>query len=360
MKINSEIVEYACMGGAFLGGGGGGSIEMGMKFGMAAISSGIPKLVNICDIPGDGTILTVSMVGAPGAQNIHLEPAHFTKAVEIFTNRGIRIDALISNENGGFATVNGWYQSAVMNLPVLDAPCNGRAHPVGLMGGMGLQHRKNYISCQAAAGGKRENKNYLLIEVSGNIEAASEIIRQASISCGGMVAVARNPVDISWVMKNAATGAIRQAIEIGKILLNESSQEKMVSELNQYTGGRVLDRGSIEDIQRKTEKGFDLGVVNLSSGKDRIELSFLNEYICLEKDGERLVTFPDLITLIDAGKGRPVSSAEASTGNEVLIYHVPGKKLKLGSGMKDLALYRRIEEVLKKNIIRYMDNEYHD
>jgi len=47
---------------------------------------------------------------------------------------GLSISGLISSEVGALGVVNGWVQSAALQIPVIDAPANGRAHPLGLMG----------------------------------------------------------------------------------------------------------------------------------------------------------------------------------------------------------------------------------
>ncbi|GAI06762.1 unnamed protein product, partial [marine sediment metagenome] len=40
-------------------------------------------------------------------------------------------------------------------------------------------------------------------------------------------------------------------------------------------------------------------------------------------------------------------------GQNVAILHVPRQELKLGAGMKDPEIFKQIEEVIKKQIIKY-------
>ncbi|MEW6723346.1 MAG: DUF917 family protein [Bacillota bacterium] len=104
------------------------------------------------------------------------------RAVELLRDAlGVRIGGLITNENGGSATVNGWIQAATLGLPVVDAPCNGRAHPTGLMGSMGLHRSPGYLSLQAAVGGDPNQGRYLEITAAGSLAGASATVRQASI-----------------------------------------------------------------------------------------------------------------------------------------------------------------------------------
>ena len=62
---------------------------------------------------------------------------------------------------GGEATVNGWLQAAVLGLPLVDLPCNGRAHPTGVMGSMNLHKITDYKTVQACVGGNPETGSHV-------------------------------------------------------------------------------------------------------------------------------------------------------------------------------------------------------
>jgi hypothetical protein len=91
------------------------------------------------------------------------------------------IAGLISNECGGTATTNAWLQAASLGLPVVDAPCNGRADPTGMMGSMGLHAQAGYVSQQAAAGRDAGAGRYVEMSVSGSLETTSGLVRQAAV-----------------------------------------------------------------------------------------------------------------------------------------------------------------------------------
>ena len=46
--------------------------------------------------------------------------------------------AVLTAQNGASTTLNGWIQSAMLGVKVLDAAGDVRAHPTGKLGGMGL------------------------------------------------------------------------------------------------------------------------------------------------------------------------------------------------------------------------------
>jgi len=242
------------------------------------------------------------------------------------------------------ASVNGLIQSAVLGIPVVDAPCNGRAHPMAVMGAMGLNKIPDYASLQAACGGDPTCGRRVEILVRGDLTRCSALVREASIQAGGVVAVARNPVSAEYLKEHAAVGAMNTAILLGKAILDarqdgQSSEEVIAQQL----GGEVLAQGKITKVELTTRGGFDVGTVRVES---KYELVFWNEFMLLEVSGERLYTFPDLITVFSQDLNRPVSSAELKKGMKVVIIAVRKEKLLLGDGMRDRELFLNIERAI--------------
>ncbi|MFH1573637.1 MAG: DUF917 family protein [Acidobacteriota bacterium] len=356
MFLNSEMVDFAALGGAFLGGGGGGSLEEGRRLGGLAVRRGRPTLVRMEEIPADATLVTVSAVGAPAAPEASVDPADYIRTIELLRLHGIHPAGLIASESGGLATLNGWYQAAALGIPVVDAPCNGRAHPLGLMGSMGLHALEGYRSIQAASGGSRTRQQYLEIVVTGRLADTAHLIRLAAVQAGGLVAVARNPVRATYAARNAASGAVAQAIEIGRRIRGARSCRAAVEAVLDYLGGgEVAAEGCVEGFALETTGGFDVGSLRVGSdASGYYDLSFCNEYVCMEREGMRLATFPDLMTTMNSQTGLPVTTAQIEVGMPLVVVCVPRRLLKLGAGMRDLSLFRPLEEMTGKEIVRYL------
>lgn len=351
LQITEEMVECAVLGGGLLGGGGGGALEEGLALGRAALERGSVLFMQIEDLSPEATVVTVSLVGAPAAPERCVTPEHFARAVEILRDRSRdAIDALITSENGGFATVNGWYQSAVLGIPVLDAPCNGRAHPLGLMGSMGLHRLTEYRACAAVVGGDAQRGRLVQEFYSGSVEEVSARVRQAAIASRGMVAVARNPVPASYVRQHAAVGAISHAMRLGALLRNASALSAKLQALSAETGARIIGLGEVTRVVRCTSGGFDVGSVLVMVGQDQYELSFWNEYMTMECAGKRLATFPDLIATLDGDDGWPLTTAVIAPGQKVALVTIPWDRLILGSGMRDPRLYEQVEKAVGKEL----------
>lgn len=353
LKIDRDKAEALIFGGAVLGGGGGGCIDEAKRIAKIALERGFSEIISIDELPDDATLLTVSAVGAPSASGKSLKPYDFVRAVELFIEKsGIKIDGLISSEIGALGIVNGWIQSALLGIPVVDAPCNGRAHPLGLMGSMGLHREKRYISIQAVAGGDIEKENRVEAFFKGSIEKVAELVRESAIRAGGMIAVARNPVSAHYVKENGAPGAMKMALRIGEILMDDwINHEEVLKKIFNFLKGEFFIEGKVERVNLKFKKGFDVGSVILK-GEEDYEITVMNEYLTLERGNERLATFPDLIMTFDAETARPIISAELKEGEKVYVISVPSNSLILGSGVKDKSLLKKVERIVKKQMLK--------
>lgn len=111
--------------------------------------------------------------------------------------------------------------------------------------------------------------------------------------------------------------------------------------------------GTVEGVNLQSEGGFDLVTVKLKTQDGLYELTFWNEYMCLGSNGKRIVTFPDLIAILDLTTGSPIPSADHRQGSIVAVLQVPQHNLKLGAGVKDEEVFKELEKVIKKDIISY-------
>jgi len=346
MIMNAETIEALVLGGAFLGGGGGGSLEEGRRLGLESLRLGQPVLLPVDDLRPADIVVTVSAVGAPAAREKLVLPDDYIRAVRLLAERiDGRVSGLISSENGGISSVNGLIQSAALGIPVIDCPCNGRAHPTGTMGGMALGERPGFVSRQVAVGGNPSAGRRLEMYVEAPLPLADALVREAAVRAGGLVAVARNPVEAAYVRDHGAPGAIRMALELGRIILGRrhAGGEEVARTLAEALGGAVAGSGRVSNIRLETTGGYDFGSLRV----DDLCLRFWNEYMELERKGARLATFPDLIATLAAEDGTPRTSADLEPGAEVVVLHAPGQRLILGSGMRVAANLRAVEEAMR-------------
>jgi DUF917 family protein len=351
--VDRQFLEWLVLGGAVLGGGGGGSLADGRRLADAALDLGQPRLVSLDALADDDLVVTVSAVGAPADVERHVEPSDHVDALE-------RLRALvpapmagvISSENGAASSVNGFVQSAATGVPVVDAPADGRAHPTGIMGSMGLDAVPGYRSRQVALGGDPARGRRIVPVVEAPLARADRLVRQAAIEAGGMVAVARNPIEAAYVRTHGAPGALTEAARLGRAAseaLPYGAARVADALLASFGAGKVLAEAAVRALERQTEGGYDVGRIEV----DSFEVTFWNEYMTVDQGDQRLATFPDLIVTLDRDTGLPLGSADLEAGRTVLLLVVPKDRLLLGAGVRDRRNFAAIERVLHRPMIRY-------
>ena len=174
---NEKELEAAVYGGAFLGGDGGGLIEEGIRLGKVALEIGGVRIAD----PKELFVVTASTVGSQAKGKGVLKPYNYIEAIRIVKRELGELSGLISSENGGLNTVAAWFQVAALGLPVVDAPCDGRAHPTILMGSMGLHRVEGYVSLQSFSVGSAE-KNHVSGLIKGCLLYTSPSPRDLSTS----------------------------------------------------------------------------------------------------------------------------------------------------------------------------------
>ncbi len=355
-KLTRQTAVQALLGGALLGGGGGGLLDQGMDALEQAFSYVDElTLLDPAELPDDAIAANVSTLGAPSAFDAHLTPEHWKVALKDFTAAcGSEIAGFTSCENGAASTANGWLLSALTGIPIIDAPSNGRAHPTGTMGSIGLNTLDGYVSIQAACGGAGEK--YTEVTARGALESVSHVIRQSAVAAGGMVGVVRNPVPVRYLKDHAAVGAIEDAIRLGGLYQKAAKKgiDTLVSTLETEYGARPLLTGKIEHYSLQMQGGYDVGTFSVLEENQRhqVELTFWNEFMTAEdENGKRLATFPDLIFTLDADSCDVVSTAQAVDGRKVCVMAVPKERLFLGYGMRQKELFEEAQGVIGKSLV---------
>jgi DUF917 family protein len=336
MVLDSRLAEAVVLGGAVLGGGGGGDMADGLERAMLAVKMGTPTLISLDEIDDEDLVFTASVVGAPAAEDKFVRPIDHVQSTQIMLDtRPAELAGVIPNENGPSSGTNGWLQSAVLDIPVVDAPANGRAHPTGLMGAMGLHRVEGFHSIQTAVGGSPETGRYIEMVAQGNIRVTANMVRYASIQAGGVVAVSRDPVSADYLRTHAAPGATVMAIRIGEAMMaaRDKGADALISAIESELGAKRTCEGAVTELRLETVGGYDVGVIEIE-GDRRCELTFWNEFMTLEEEGRRLASFPDLITVVSLETGLPLASAELKRKDRVAVLAVPKENLILGEGVR--------------------------
>lgn len=209
-ELTADDARHAVLGGGVLACGGGGWKHHGELMGSLATSLERPVLAGVDELPADTWVATVTAIGAPAAKNWEIRPVDYVHALqELIRVAEVPITAVMTAQNGYSTTLNGWIQSAVLGVKVLDTAGDVRAHPTGKLGGLGLGERVGYESIQVVSGGNRELHGHFLSVNRGNLNTVDDVLRDISVRTGGFIASARNPVELDWVRPTARTAPSR-------------------------------------------------------------------------------------------------------------------------------------------------------
>lgn len=345
--LTADDVEAAVAGGSVLACGGGGWVDHGYLVGRTAVAFGAPQLVSLDELADDALIATVTAIGAPAAPDWEMRPRDYVRALELLARELDRpVVGTMTAQNGSSTTCNGWMQSAVLGTLVVDAAGDGRAHPTGKMGSIGLTALEGYEAVQAVAGGNRAQGRYLECVARGPVSHCANILREASDRSGGFIAAARNPIDAAYVRAHAAVGAISFALALGEAMLaaEPAGAEAVIETVTGQLGGRILARGPVRGKRLRYQHAFDVGALHVGE----VELGYVNEHLTAESAGERLGSFPDVLATLSLRDGRPVSIADIADGDEVAVLHVDRARIPLGDGVFDPSVYPEVEAMLEK------------
>ncbi len=354
-ELTADDAANAIWGGSVLACGGGGWVSHGEVMAQLATSVGRPTLASLDEIADDATVATVSAIGAPAAKGWEIRPADYIRALQVLQqNVDSKIVGVLTAQNGSSTTLNGWIQSAVLGVLVLDVAGDLRAHPTGKQGGLGLTTRPGYETVQVVTGGSRAKNNGALEVISkGPVPVTDDVLRDVSVRAGGFIASARNPVEAAWVKQHGAVGAITYALELGDSMRQASSSgaSSVIDAIVKYTNGEIIADGPVSiPTPVRTEGGFDHGTFVVGD----TALHYLNEYMAADKAGERVATYPDIITTLSLEDGRPVSVSDMREGTPVAVLAVNHSEFVVSSSASDISAMQEVEQIMGIELARYL------
>jgi DUF917 family protein len=177
------------------------------------------------------------------------------------------------------------------------------------------------------------------------------VLRDVSVHAGGFIASARNPVEASWVKRNGAVGAISYALDLGASMRTASNADAVIEAVVKYTNGSVVAEGPVHlSAPVETRGGFDHGRFVV----DDVELFYLNEYMAADRDGQRIATYPDVITTLSLEDGRPVAIADMREGMAVAVVTVDRSQFAVSSSASDRSALEEVQQIMGIDLVSYL------
>ncbi|MEM6431163.1 MAG: DUF917 domain-containing protein [Deinococcota bacterium] len=324
-QIEASAMEDVAIGGAVLGTGGGGDPYIGKLMAIEAIKRHQPvELVDVDELNDDDLVVTAAMMGAPTVMVEKLpqgqEIVIAFKKLEAFLGKPIR--AVLCAEAGGLNSTTPFIVAAETGLPLVDGDSMGRAFPELQMVTFSLHG----ISSTPMVMADDKGNSVVLSTISN--PWTERLARSATIDMGGAAMIALYPCDGATAKKSVIRGTISLIETIGKAIREaRAANQPPVEVVKAVTGARELFRAKVTDVSRRTEGGFAKGEAILSGIDDdsghTYSLSFQNEFLVAQRDGDMLITVPDLITLLDVDTGEPITTESLRFGFRVVALGIP-------------------------------------
>jgi DUF917 family protein len=323
--IYAEDLEDIAIGGAILGTGGGGDPYVGKLMAQEAIRKHGPvKLVDVADLPDDALIVPVCMMGAPTVMTEKLPQGDeliiaFRKLEQLL---GRKIDAVLCGEAGGVNSTTPFVVAAATALPLVDGDGMGRAYPELQMVTFTMHgvSATPMVLCD-------DKGNSLVLETVDNAWT-ERLARAATVEMGGSALLAFYPMSGDVAKKCVVRGTLSLCANLGRTLReSRSANGNPVEAISSMLGAAFLFHGRLTDIDRRTIGGFARGSARFDGIEEwkghTFNLDFQNEFLMAERDGKIICTTPDLITLLEAESGNPVTADSLRYGLRLVALAFP-------------------------------------
>ncbi|MGR3723318.1 DUF917 domain-containing protein [Abyssibius alkaniclasticus] len=324
-KIEVDDLEDIAIGGAVLGTGGGGDPYVGKLMAQQAIRKyGPVTLIDVEGLDDDALVVPVCMMGAPTVMTEKLpqgdELINAFNALERVMGR--KIDAILCGEAGGVNSTTPFVVAAATGLPLVDGDGMGRAFPELQMVTFTLAgvSATPMVLCD-------DKGNSIVLETVSN-DWTERLARAATIEMGGSALLAFYPMSGKTAKEAVVRGTLSLCAKCGETLRKaRAAHADPVAALARLLGAQNLFHGRITDIERRTVGGFARGRAIIAGVENHLNetmtLDFQNEFLIAEKDGQVLATTPDLITLLEADSGAPVTADSLKYGQRLMALAWP-------------------------------------
>jgi DUF917 family protein len=228
----------------------------------------------------------------------------------------------MSAEAGGLNSVTPLTVAARLRLPMMDCDGMGRAFPELQMVTATLYG----ISSTPFAMGDEKGNSVILNTI--NNRWTETFSRSITIDMGCTALIACYATTGKELKEWAVPNTMTLVEKIGRTIREaRRSKTNVIEAVKEVAGGFHVFKGKIVDVQRRTEKGFARGEA-IFEGVDEydsqtLKLQFQNENLVAIVDGEIMVSVPDLITVLEAESGEPITTEALRYGFRVTVLGIP-------------------------------------
>jgi DUF917 family protein len=324
-QITAGQLNDIALGAAVLGTGGGGNPYIGKLMAKHSMEQHGPvKLIGVEELADDDLVVPSAMMGAPTVMVEKIprgeEIVNAFRALQAYLGRPVR--ATMSIEAGGLNSTTPFTVAAALGVPLVDADGMGRAFPEIQM-----------VTCTLAGVSATpmaiadEKGNSAIINTIDN-RWTETFARTLTVDMGCSAMIALYAMTGKQVKEGCVPGTISKIEGIGRTIREaHAAHQDAVEAVRRVTGGFLVWTGKVADIARRTETGFARGEATIAGTGDyegrSLRIAFQNEFLIAQEGEDALVTVPDLITILDAETGEPITTEDLRYGFRVVVLGIP-------------------------------------
>ena len=330
--VSAAEIESLAIGAWILGTGGGGSPYLALLNMRALYRDGARvSLMDPLDLADDDLVAVVSNMGAPLVGQERLtDPRTIAEAVTMMEEYlGARFRAIMSLEIGGGNAIQPFMAAALLDRPVVDGDCMGRAFPEAQMTSFAIHDLQMYPLTLVDV-----RRNAVVVARAASWKWMERLSRTACVAVGSIASTCKAPRTGKEVKECGILHSTSKALRIGRIVRDaRRAHRDPIQAVVDAEEGMVIFRGKVIDVNRRTTEGFLRGAAKLEGLGEfrgrRFELAFQNEFAVGWLDGVPRVTTPDLICVMDSVSGDAIGTETLRYGQRVSVVALPAPPILL-------------------------------
>ena len=327
-ELSKEDIEALAVGAWILGTGGGGSPYHGLLNMRRLYEQGTRvTLIDPDTLSDDDMIAVVSNMGAPLVTQERLVDSRLiARAVEVMQDHiGRRFKGVMSIEIGGGNSIQPLMVAAHLNIPVVDADAMGRAYPEAQMTSFAVGDLAPYPLSSVDPRG-----NEVLVTRAASWKWMERTSRKVCVEFGSIASTCKAPRTGAEVKRWGIPRTTTKAIRLGHAVMDASRRhEDPIAAILDSERGKILFKGKIVDVERRTTEGFLRGraIVQGDFGNDQFVIDFQNEWVVVWRDETPLASTPDLICVLDSDTGEAIGTEMVRYGQRVTAVALPSPEV---------------------------------
>jgi uncharacterized protein len=325
-ELALDDIEALAVGAWILGTGGGGSPYLGLLNMRRLYAEGHRvSLMSPLDLTDEDWVAVVSNMGAPLVGQERLaDSRNIARAVEIQERLlGSKFRAVMSLEIGGGNGIQPLMAAAHLGLPVVDADTMGRAYPEAQMTSVAVGDLRPYPCVLYDPRGIEA-----VVSKVPSWKWMERVSRKICVELGSIASTCKAPRTGREIKEWGIHFTVTKAITIGRRVREaQRRHDDPVAAILDEGGGKLLFRGKVVDVARRTTEGYLRGHAVIEGlDEDRgsqLEIAFQNEWVVAWRDERPVAMSPDLICVLDTISGEAFGTETIGYGRRVSVVVLP-------------------------------------